>query len=55
MIRYRISQVFSVVLILTILATLIVGVAWLFDSYPANLLAVSLLFQILFGAEIKFK
>jgi len=52
-------------LVLTIFCTMIVGIAWVFDSAPNNLytvweflgscLAVSFLFHLLFGAKITFK
>lgn len=52
-------------LVLTLLTSFIVGIAWLFDSEPTNLylvwkflgssLAVSFLFQLLFGAKIEWK
>ncbi len=65
MIRLRITQIFMLFLMLTLLTTFIVGIAWLFDSTPNNLiavwkflggcLAVSFLFQLLFGAKINWK
>ena len=65
MIRLRITQVFTILLIITLFTTFIVGIAWLFDATPNNLirvwkflgccLAVSFLFQLLFGAPITFK
>lgn len=61
MIRLRITQIFA----LTFMTTFVVGIAYLFDSYPTNLykvwkflgsyLAVSFLFQLLFGAKITWK
>ena len=51
--------------IITFIITVIVGLAWLFDATPVNLIkvwkfvgscfAISLLFQALFGAPITFK
>lgn len=65
MIRYRITQIFSMFLVLTVFCTMILGISWLFDSEPDNLytvwkflgscLAVSFLFQLLFGVKITFK
>lgn len=63
--KTRITQIFMTLVILTLFCSIIVGIAWLFDSKPNNLyivweflgscLAVSSLFQLLFGAKINFK
>ena len=63
--RNFITGGFLLLLVLTLIVTVIVGVAWLFDYKPNNLyfvwsilyksLTVSFLFHLLFGAEIKFK
>lgn len=65
MIRSRITQIFGILFALTFFITIIVGIAYLFDSKPVNLhkvwkflgscLAVSFLFQLLFGAKITWK
>jgi len=65
MIRLRITQIFMMLGMITFIITVIVGLAWLFDATPVNLIkvwkfvgscfAVSLLFQALFGAPITFK
>jgi len=65
MIRLRITQIFMMLGMITFIITFIVGLAWLFDTTPDNLIkvwkfvgscfAVSLLFQLLFGAPITFK
>ena len=58
-----INTVFEILITLSILITIVVGIAWLFDSKPDNLysfwkflggcLVISLLFIILFGEKIK--
>lgn len=63
--RTIITKIFAMLLVLTLLTSFIVGIAWLFDSEPTNLylvwkflgssLAVSFLFQLLFGAKIEWK
>jgi hypothetical protein len=65
MIRFRITQVFMIILVLTIFCSMIVGICWLFDSKPINLYIVwrfligcltgSFLVQLLFGTTITFK
>lgn len=65
MIRLRITQIFAVFFTLTFFTTIIVGIAYLFDSEPKNLyrfwkflgncLVVSFLFQLLFGVKITWK
>lgn len=65
MIKFRITQIFLIILTITIFCSLIVGIAWLFNSQPANLyyvwkklgflLALAFVFQLLFGAKIEFK
>lgn len=65
MIKLRITQIFLMLFIITVFTTMIVGIAWLFDSQPKNLirvwkmmlnaLSIYFLFQLLFGAKITFK
>ena len=65
MIKFRITQIFAILLVITSFVTFIVSIAWLFDATPINLirvwkflgscLAVSFLLQLLFGAPITFK
>ncbi len=63
--RNFITEEFMFLLGVTSISTVLVGITWLFDYKPNNLyfvwsisyksLAVSFLFHLLFGAEIKFK
>ena len=65
MIKLRITQIFLMLFMITVFTTMIVGIAWLFDSHPKNLirvwkmmlttLSISFIFQILFGAKITYK
>jgi len=65
MIRYRITQIFAMLLVITLFTTIIVGIAWLFNAQPENLykiwkflggcLAIAFVFQLLFGVKIDFK
>jgi len=65
MIKVRITQIFLMLFVITVFTTIIIGIAWLFDSHPKNLirvwkimidaLSISFLFQLLFGAKITFK
>lgn len=61
--KFIITRIFLLSLVLTLICTFIVGIAWMFDYKPNNLyliwkflgscLVVSALFQILFGAKIE--
>jgi hypothetical protein len=60
-----ITGVFFILLWATLVVTMFVGIAWLFDCKPNNLylvwrflgscLLVSFLFQLLFGAKIELR
>jgi len=63
--RLFITKLFLITLVVTIFTTMLVGIAWLFNSQPENLHRVwhflgnccllTSVFWILFGAKITFK